>query len=140
MSPTLEIEDRVLALRYWPSKWLRKGQVVLFWLPENLTSPLEGLSEEFPLIKRVVGLPGDKVVNDYLISSETNDSGNNELTIPPGYFLVRGDLQSVRNYSFTFGPIPFENLLALVVLKLPRRKDASPLSDKGESDSSILRP
>jgi len=129
MSPTLEIEDRVLALRYWPSHWLRKGQVVLFWLPDNLNSSLEGLSGEFPLIKRVVGLPGDKVVNDYLISSGTNDSSNRELTIPPEYFFVRGDLDLIGNDSFTFGLIPFENLHALVLLKLSSRKDDPSLSD-----------
>lgn len=139
MSPTLEIGDRVLGLRHWPAHWLRKGQIVLFWLPDNRNSSLEDLSEESPLIKRVIGLPGDKVVNDYLISLEINDSSNNELTVPPGYLFVRGDLQIVGNDSFTFGLIPFENLFALVLLKLPRREDDSSLSDEVESGSSMSR-
>lgn len=123
MSPTLEIGDRVLAFRYWPARWLRKGQIVLFRPPAGYQIPQYEPYSVIPLIKRVVGLPGDTLIDTCISPSlSMNDNFQNEgLAIPPGHFGVRGDLETAGSALLTLGPIPFDNLLALVVMKLPRR-------------------
>src|SRR6266571_228509 len=59
MSPTLEDGDRVLVWRYWPARWLRKGQVVIVWpwLSASTSWRLMRQSEVVPFIKRVIALP-----------------------------------------------------------------------------------
>ena len=127
MSPTLEIGDRVLALRYWPACWLCKGQIVLFWLPVGYHIHQYEPYGVTPLIKRVAGLPGDTLDVTGLSSSPNagDNFQNGRLIIPPGHFGVRCDLEIGGSASPTFGPIPFDNLLALVIMKLPRRDHES---------------
>ena len=75
------------------------------------------------MIKRVVGLPGDRIFEIYRSPSEIGDSSNAEEFIPQKHFFVKGDLLFPGNDSSTWGPIPFENFYALAVMKLPSRKD-----------------
>jgi signal peptidase I len=123
MSPTLEIGDRVLALRHWPACWLRKGQIVLLWPPEDYRIRVVEQYGAIPLIKRVVGLPDDKfVVTRVPLSKNMNNNiHTEELKIPLKHFVVKGDLEIAGSAPLTIGPIPFDNLLALVVMKLPQK-------------------
>jgi hypothetical protein len=123
MSPTLEIGDRVLAVRHWPASWLHKGQIVLFWLPGDYRYPINEQYGTIPHIKRVVGLPGD-ILTCYSIPQSLNMNNNmyrEELKIPLRHFAIRGDLENNGSTPLTIGPIPFDNLLALVVMKLPQK-------------------
>jgi len=121
MSPTLEIWDRVLAVRHWPARWLRKGQIVLFWPPADYRVHIVEQYGAIPLIKRVVGLPGDIFIGTCIRPSLSMNENfrAEELTVPPGHFVVRGDLEIAGSVPLRIGPIPFDNLLALVVMKLP---------------------
>jgi len=129
MSPTLEIGDRVLAFKYWPVRWLRKGQIILFWPPSQYISTGFGNIGNIPFIKRIVGVHGD------FISRYENDSSQKDEMIPPGYFSVRGDLFVNQNDKYTIGPIPFSSLMALVIMKLPRRENNLLVTNKNDKAS-----
>jgi signal peptidase I len=122
MSPTIEKGDRVLALRFWPTRWLHVGQIVLFRPPEGYSFPHFEIYGMLPLIKRIVGLPGDRCKVTFRFSSSCieQDLRSEEFTIPPAHFVVRGDWEIAGSPSLTMGPIPYDNLLAMVVMKLPR--------------------
>src|SRR5687768_12808233 len=55
MQPTLVEGDRVLVVRHWPRRWLRRGQIVI-------VRPGPASEMGTPLIKRIAGLPGDSFV------------------------------------------------------------------------------
>ena len=72
MAPTLQSHDRVIALRYWPKRWLRKGQIVVFthYAPRTFQESVSQLQENdslhraLPLrrfMKRIVGLGGETI-------------------------------------------------------------------------------
>jgi len=123
MSPTLEIGDRILAIRQCPIHWLHKGQIVLFKPPPCFHSPRFGSSSEIPLVKRIVGLPGDTIPSIQTLSLHDDASSRQAQIIAPGYFFAKGDLFVNENDLSIWGPIPFDHLLAVVIMKLPRRKD-----------------
>lgn len=133
MSPTLEDGDRVLVVRGWPVRFLRRGQVVVVATRGKLaTSASSGRSREIPYIKRLVGLPGESLVtslDDLHVRVRTgmpralhDAEGKRYWTIPAGHYFVRGDYTpSGGADSLTWGPIPARDILGLVVLKLPRK-------------------
>lgn len=127
MSPTLNEGCRVLAFRCCPYIFLRKMQIVLILPPDSYyPSDLDVFSIiPFPLIKRVVGLPGDTVVLPVKSSIGTlKNNGQRSLEIPQEHFFVRGDNCESSLDSTTWGALPFSSLLGIVVMRLPSRKDA----------------
>src|SRR5687768_14162266 len=100
MSPTLEAGDRLLLLRHFPARWLRKGQIVMVDLTRmpghGPASPIFGAY----VVKRVIGLPGERVQLDACelheqarAQVEPSHEGNATLTwdIPREHFFVVGD-------------------------------------------------
>jgi signal peptidase I len=127
MSPALEHGDRVLVWRLWSAKWLRKGQIVIVWPGSDAPPPGTEL-DHIPSIKRVIGLPRDRLVTyitelpEHLRQYQLYDKeGKRTWYIPPERFFVRSDQPIGGHDSLTWGPIPFHNLLGIVILKLPRR-------------------
>ena len=65
MLPTLEIQDRILIekirprVKSWQHKHLKGQSIVVFHPPQKLIDA--GYGEKSALIKRVIGLPGDKI-------------------------------------------------------------------------------
>lgn len=103
MLPTLQLQDRVLVTKFnYHFKDIERGDIVVFKPPEAL-----GTDQDY--IKRVIGLPGDKVeikegnvfingksLNEpYLMESFYYEYG--PVTVPEDSLLVLGDN---RNYSF----------------------------------------
>lgn len=127
MHPALKDGDWVLVLRYWPSHWLRKGQIVVivFQLTEWFQPPSPYYLPQAPCIKRIVALPGDDVVSHVTELSprwrqfhqkEHDELGYRTWLIPPGHFFVRGEQRGFD--SLISGPIPFNCLRGLVLLRL----------------------
>ncbi len=151
MVPTLEVGDRVvvnrLAYRIGDPQY---GQVVVFlkssddpasaapdtnaltWVRRALAQGLGGAppgAED--LIKRVVGLPGDKVegkngrlyrndkpVSEPYLPKGTFTSDFPPVTIRPGYYWVMGDNRTDSADSRVFGQVPRSALVGRAVLKV----------------------
>jgi signal peptidase I len=133
MQPTLVEGDRVLVMRHWPRRWLHRGQIVLVWpweFPDQGPQPF-GVPE--PLVERIFGLPGDTFAvyadqaDRYFLQNEQSAEGLDwRLTrpIPDQHLFVYGDNPLASLDSRTWGPISFESVLGVVVLKLGRRRAA----------------
>lgn len=92
MYPTIKIGDRIMVTRIYNLKNLKRGDIIVF----------DSKELDKPLIKRLIGLPGDKITVDkgyvyingqkleeeYVVNNE-NYSGNFEL--PQGKYLFFGD-------------------------------------------------
>lgn len=122
MAPTLQAGDSVLVNKF----------VYRFTAPERGDVVLFQDAEDRATIKRVVGLPGDRVavwdgvlrVNteprrepyvDYALADSTF-FGPEE--VPEGHVFVMGDNRTNSEDSRTFGPVPEEDLRGKVVFRL----------------------
>ncbi len=141
MLPTLHINDRLMVdkLSYrWSNP--ERGDIVVF-------SPTEKLKQQNvkdTLIKRVIGLPGEKVqikggrvyINDrllrekYIAEELTYQWG--PVTVPPNSYLVMGDNRDNSYDGRYWGFVPRENIIGKAVIRFwsPERLgtiDQSPL-------------
>ncbi len=114
MLPNLEDEDRLivskLAFRVGD---IHRGDVVVFEYPRDHSKSY---------IKRVIGLPGDRVAIDHgrvIVNGRTlvepyvpgrfaDDTSQPEMAIPPGEFFVMGDHRNISFDSRSFGPVDRE--------------------------------
>ncbi|HEX8219142.1 MAG TPA: signal peptidase I [Chloroflexia bacterium] len=127
MCPALKPGDRVLVVRHWPGSWLRKGQVVLVW-PSHVMSPDPvNPASGTPYIKRIVGMPGDSLVTSLeemhpqlrppLVASHDRE-GRRTWHVPPGHVFVLGDHVPRGFDSLTWGPVPFNCVRGVMLMKL----------------------
>ena len=133
MAPTLEAGDRVLMIRHWPTRWLRKGQIVLIE-PRCGAATGPTLFAVIPYIKRIVALGGetltvshsDIAVRDYSFNHMINYEQSQQVWhIPAGYLFVQGDSsQSVD--SRIWGPLPLQSVLGVMLMKLPHKGSSPP--------------
>lgn len=133
MSPTLEGGDRVLVWRNWPSRWLRKGQIVIV-APGPLQAP-DGspFGVPSPYIKRIVAMPGEtfttlvdqlhEVLRPHL-GVEYDQAGKKEWKIPEGHVFLQGDFPVAGADSRVWGPVPVQKVLGVVLVKLSGSADA----------------
>jgi signal peptidase I len=134
MERTLEPGQYVLVDKLTP-RWdpYKRGDVVVFNPPPAWTA------DPTPFIKRVIGLPGDKVevrddgkvyVNGVALEEPytyKNDAGVNEPTVPltdqtswvvpPGELFVMGDHRQKSADSRAFGPIPESSVVGRAFLR-----------------------
>jgi signal peptidase I len=125
MIPTLAIHQRILVNRLDTHPGL--GDVVVFHPPD-----LGGASSQ-TYVKRVVGLPGDrlKIVNGkvfrdgvrergaYIQSCITGRSLCNfpaEITVPAGHYYMMGDNRGVSDDSRFWGPVPQASIIGTAFL------------------------
>jgi len=113
MSPTLQIGDKVLAFLYWPHKWVKNGHIVIIQPYTDFTDPIG----EIPLIKRVIWTKGPLPPYIEKLNFQLGWKQHNK------FFLVNGDLSISVNNKDTIGVIPYENFIAIVLIKLPLKKD-----------------
>jgi len=131
MYPTYHHEDRLLAIRLWPHHWLRRGQIVVLNLPskpDRSFNPNPGRSKM--CIKRIIGLPGDKVIApvmqlpDPLEGEILIDEAKQELKswyIPEEHCFIKGDSPGFD--STTFGPLPLYCIHGVILARLKRVHD-----------------
>ena len=129
MLPTLQLEDRVLVekLRVRLHRPLPAGTVVVFHPPPQLQAA--GYGAETALIKRLVGLPGDRIaVHDGQLwrngqpvrpdwGAEPMAYELPERTVPPGELLVLGDNRNASLDSHLWGTLPEQELIGTAVLR-----------------------
>ena len=160
MQTTLEIKDRVLVNKVvYDMRDPLRGEIVVFrgtdnWAPEQ---PLEPVSNTFgaklgrtigdlvgvsrpgerDFIKRVIGLPGDKIAccddqgritvngqpmnEPYIHENSPLDAPPNpqqctsrrfaEVTVPPNEMFVMGDHRAVSQDARCQGPVPIDNVI-----------------------------
>jgi len=112
MMPLLENGERIivykLGYRLGP---IQRGDVVVFWAP---------LDPSVSYIKRVVGLPGDRLVvrrgalfvngeavrEPYLLARFRDDEDLGPLDVRPGQYFVMGDHRNGSNDSRSWGDVP----------------------------------
>ncbi len=129
MLPTLQLQDRVLVekLRVRLHRPLPFGTVVVFHPPAPLRAA--GYDADSALIKRVVGLPGDRIaVRDGGLwrngeplmadwAAEPIDYTLPEITVPADSLLVLGDNRNASLDSHLWGPLPERELIGTAVLR-----------------------
>ena len=116
MVPTLEAGDRVLANKFvYSFTNPGRGDIVVF-------GGVDG--EEETLIKRVVGVAGDKILvqdgvlfvngdpqkEPYLNKESPSRDSYGPVAVPEGYVFLMGDNRGNSSDSRVFGPVPLENL------------------------------
>jgi len=164
MEDTLLIGDRVMVNKLvYETRDPARGEVIVFrgtdrWAPENFDEQPGGLLDrigdtlgdlvgvsrpgEKDFIKRVIGVPGDRVgccdegrvtVNGvpidepYLSSNSPLDVPPNafcgsrqfvEVVVPPGQLFVMGDNRGLSQDSRCQGPVPIENVVGRAFMRV----------------------
>jgi signal peptidase I len=127
MESTLEPGQEVIVDRLTPLfSPYKRGDIVVFAAPEQTGRPE-------PLIKRVIGVGGDRVeVRDgivlvngealdepYTFEGEPTDAtGSAAWVVPAGWLFVLGDHRAVSVDSRVFGPVPISSVIGRAWLRL----------------------
>ena len=133
MIPTLQIQDRILIEKITPrinkklNKNLNLNTIVIFKPPKILTDA--GYSDNSALIKRVVGLPGDKIEISggklYRNEKEINEPWIKEpiqyemepINVPENSLWVLGDNRNNSLDSHIWGALPEKNLIGTALAR-----------------------
>jgi signal peptidase I len=114
MLPRLEDRDRLFINKFvYHLQAINRGDVVVFRYPED---------EEKSYIKRVIGLPGDRlhiiqgqvyingrpISEPYVPEEFRDDRSYAEVVIPPDHYFMMGDHRSISQDSRVFGPVARE--------------------------------
>jgi len=114
MQPTLENQERIFINKFTYRFGLgdiARGDTVVFWYP---------LEPSKSYIKRVIGIPGDRVriddgqvfvngqrlLEDYVPNDFRDHISRDDEVVPPGRYFVLGDHRSSSSDSRTWGYVP----------------------------------
>jgi len=116
MEPNLHENQRVIVdMISYRVRAPERGEIIVLDVPERRSGP--------PLIKRVIGLPGDSVeirdgqvlINDQPLDepylNQTTQGWLGPMTVPEESLFVLGDNRAASNDSRYFGVVPYENIL-----------------------------
>jgi signal peptidase I len=113
MMPSLEDQERIFINKFiyrFGLGTVERGDLVVFWYPGDPNKSY---------IKRVIGLPGDRVeivdgqvlvnggsLNEAYVPEHYRDHGSmQEEIVPPEHYFVLGDHRSSSNDSRSWGPV-----------------------------------
>jgi signal peptidase I len=128
MVPTLNLGDRLvvekIAYRLHPPE---RSDIVVFQVPLALQEE-SGYSADQAFIKRVIGLPGDRIalragkvyrngqlLTEPYIVEQPKAEDISEITVPPQQLFVMGDNRNNSNDSRYWGFLPMKNLIGHAV-------------------------
>ncbi len=126
MEPTFEDGQRLFISRVnYMLNDPQRGEIIVF------NSPNPRTENEPPLIKRVIGIPGDVVeiidslvyVNGvqldepYIKEPCTAHCGDNRWELGPNEYFMMGDNRNHSNDSRSFGVVPSDHIIGEVVLR-----------------------
>ena len=122
MLPALEDQERIFINKF-VYRWepISRGDIVVFRFPRDTSKSY---------IKRVIGVPGDKVVIDkgrvyvngevvpeeYVPAQFVDFRSYPEITVGPNSYFVLGDHRSMSSDSREFGPVDSEYITGKAVL------------------------
>lgn len=121
MEPSLYQDQRLIMEKvgyHWHGP--RRGDIVV--LPDPSGGPI-------PLIKRVVGLPGERVtvaagqvyidgkLLDETYLTQATDGSQRTWSVPPLHVFVLGDNRSNSKDSRVFGPVPIDKIIGHAVFR-----------------------
>jgi signal peptidase I len=126
MLPTLQINDRLIVDKVsYRFEAPQRGDIVVF----NPTSTLEQQNFHEAFIKRVIGLPGDRIevkAGQVLVNGKPlpenylQEAPNYEfkpVTVPPNQYMVLGDNRNNSYDSHYWGFVPREKIIGRAVVR-----------------------
>jgi len=133
MLPTLQIQDKILVEKLTPKITSKsnlsklKNKIIVFKVPEQLIEA--GYESDITLIKRVIGVPGDKIEvkdgnlylndiaqNNYVIDSDINYS-TGPYVVPEKSLWVMGDNRNNSMDSHIWGFLPYEKVIGNAIFR-----------------------
>ena len=133
MLPTLQIQDKILVEKLTPKITSKsnlsklKNKIIVFNVPEQLIEA--GYGSDIALIKRVIGVPGDKVevkegklfLNDIAQDNYISDRNINYSTgpyiVPEKSLWVMGDNRNNSMDSHIWGFLPYEKVIGEAIFR-----------------------
>jgi len=133
MLPTLQIQDKILVEKLTPKIALKshlsklKNKIIVFNVPDELIEA--GYESDIALIKRVIGIPGDKVevkegllfLNDIPQNNFTFDRNINysigPYIVPEKSLWVMGDNRNNSMDSHIWGFLPYEKVIGKAIFR-----------------------
>jgi len=133
MLPTLQIEDKILVEKLTPKIMSKsnlsdlKNKIIVFNVPEQLIQA--GYESDIALIKRVIGVPGDKIevkegnlyLNDIAQNNFISDRNINYSTgpyvVPEKSLWVMGDNRNNSMDSHIWGFLPYKKVIGKAIFR-----------------------
>ena len=146
MLPTLQIQDKILVEKLTPKITSKsnlsklKNKIIVFNVPEQLINA--GYKKNTALIKRVIGLPGDKIEvkdgnlylndiaqNNYILDKNINYSIG-PLVVPEKSLWVMGDNRNNSMDSHIWGFLPYEKIIGKAIFRYWPLNKIGPIRDQ----------
>ena len=133
MLPTLQIKDKILVEKITPKITSKtnlsklKNKIIVFNVPEELINA--GYDADTALIKRVIGVPGDKVevkggnlylnntAQDNYISDKNINYSIGPFIVPEHSLWVMGDNRNNSMDSHIWGFLPYEKIIGKAIFR-----------------------
>ena len=144
MLPTLQIQDKILVEKLTPRIISKsnlsklKNKIVVFNVPNQLIKA--GYEADTALIKRVIGVPGDKVevkegnlylndvVQDKYISDKNINYSTGPFIVPEKSLWVMGDNRNNSMDSHIWGFLPYEKIIGKAIFRYWPLNKIGPIS------------